>query len=139
MSVTEENLFIFNSFECHSVIMTINGQKMRFVNIYRPPNSNISLFLRNFETLILNLENCNLKYVLLGDFNIWFGSPENVNTKKYSEILNSYDLTQYVNSCTRCGCQNGHIVDHIILNPNIIKLSNRYYTSRRIWLRPSLH
>ena len=55
---------------------------MVIVNIYRPPQGNIELFIESLEIRLSNLNLDRVELFIMGDFNIDFLEKNNTNYKK---------------------------------------------------------
>jgi hypothetical protein len=80
---------------------------------YRPPKQ--SDFLTVFEEEILSKLNPDYDTVILGDFNICTLRESSALTKKYKNLLQTYNLKQIIKVPTRQG-KSESILDHILCN-----------------------
>uniref|UniRef100_A0A8C6LQF4 Reverse transcriptase domain-containing protein n=1 Tax=Nothobranchius furzeri TaxID=105023 RepID=A0A8C6LQF4_NOTFU len=99
----------FSSFELCLFELCISP-RLLVVLIYRPPKTD-SNFLNDFCDLVAD---CILKYdyvLFFGDFNIHICCPDNVLAKGFFNLLESFNLTQWVSSPTHA---RGHTLDLVI-------------------------
>ena len=86
--------------------------------VYRPPNSSVQ-WLDHFEIELSNAMRTKLHVIILGDLNINYL----VNIPlAWSNICNSYGLTQVVNEATRITFTSATLIDHIyVTDTNYVK------------------
>ncbi|XP_067653142.1 uncharacterized protein [Haliotis asinina] len=113
----------YKSFESMNVVITSGQATLNLVCIYPPPPSAKNKlknndFLQELPTLFAT--NSKNYTVILGDFNVHFNAHEKPEVKKYTQLLNTYSLTQHVSVATH---KSGNILDWIITcsNYSIIK------------------
>ena len=97
--------------------------------IYRPPNSNVDLFLGVIEDIVEYLSSVNLPCYLMGDFNINLLRNEN----KVDDLVNllfSYNFFPTITKPTRVTSHSATLIDHIWSNnlPNL-EISGIFYSS----------
>ena len=85
-----------SSFEYMEMNFKCNNQWVSFVVVYRPPSSNVSVFLEEFGSLLDLIDMVSLQVFIVGDFNIWMDVLDNRDTIKFSELLDSYQLLNNV-------------------------------------------
>ena len=86
--------------------------------IYRSPDGNFWIFLKNLELIILKIQSRNKKPLLCGDWNLNFM----VNNKRLQELQNlleSYDMMTTARSLTRITPSTESLTDVIITNKDI--------------------
>ena len=117
LKLKSEALTTYASFECLKV--TVFNRTI--LCLYHPPPSsnNISthtLFMKEFQNLLESdfLTNTN-RLLILGDFNLHFGSTTDRYSRKAENILLHHSLTQHVSLPTH---NKGHILDWVISNDN---------------------
>ena len=81
-----------------------------FVNFYRPPSSSAASFCDNLLSFLEHLGTCPSDIFLTGDFNFHVDTPDST-TRQFLDILDSFDLLQYINFPTHRG---GHTLDLFI-------------------------
>ena len=91
-----------------------------FLCIYRPPPNaknklNDATFFEEFGLALDHYNVTSHSAIILGDFNIHWDCPSNVNTKRARTLLDSYSLDQVVPFPTHC---HGHILDWIVTRPS---------------------
>ena len=79
--------------------------------IYRPPSSPITLFIQELTKLFEDACLGDHNTIVAGDMNIHFENDSDTHNKQYKELLQAFDLKQYVANPTHL---KGHILDHII-------------------------
>ncbi|KAK6174194.1 hypothetical protein SNE40_017515 [Patella caerulea] len=101
----------FKSFETIEFLLKANAIALRFVAIYRPPNSSLTNFFADFseyyETLILKSGHL----IITGDFNIHVDILSDPVLEKFKDLLQSFGLSQHVISPTH---RQGHTLDLVI-------------------------
>ena len=76
---------------------TVNGCKVGWRVVYRPPAADFSLFMETFTESLSELHLSYQKFVLLGDFNI---HADDTNCNKYvhfQSFIHKFELKQHVN------------------------------------------
>ena len=97
----------FISFEC--IHFSFKSGDINIFSIYRPPGPSREFFIEFDEFLLESEINCeNTFYV--GDFNLWVDEL-NTESKKFLNLLQSYNLDNYINLPTY---QSGHTLDLVI-------------------------
>ena len=81
-------------------IKQANSQSFIVSSIYRPPCSPSEVFTK-IERLIKSIDDDNKELYILGDLNCNMLQPSLSITKRLQEILELYQLTQFINSPTR--------------------------------------
>ena len=79
--------------------------------IYKPPQSNFSIFLQEMESLILDNETHQTNVIYLGDLNTWVDDVNNNEAHIFLELLDTFNLKNLVNEPT---CRSGHTLDLVI-------------------------
>ena len=112
--------FTHTSFEVVQVSITLRHNTLHFFCLYRaPPNRRNNLTDSMFTEKLLDL----LDYVvnlqgfvcLVGDMNIHFDNPLQLQAKQTMTTLSLHNLVQVINKPThRCG----HIIDWVIVRPD---------------------
>ena len=74
--------------------------KINIVNLYRPPSQSKSQFLKSFDSFLSILLEKEGITIIVGDFNIDLNKNDSI-TQSFLNLLNKYDLSQLVNTCTR--------------------------------------
>ena len=120
---------------------------VRFVNIYRPPYSKKNRytlldFFEEFQEYLQILHSKNGTPILVGDFNIHVEKCNDINSKRFCDILSEFNLQQnvpHIPTHIEGGTLDLIITDKIsnldISSPDIIKLgtnSDHYYVSAGI-------
>ena len=85
-------------------------------SIYRPPNSNIEL-LDSFGGAFQNLDNEQRELIIVGDLNCDLLQRNLSNhTKGFSDIVNLFQLTQFIDHPTRINDKAASLLDVAIVN-----------------------
>ena len=99
---------VYPSFE--SIAQQIKGQTPTILaTIYRPHKLN-NAFLHEFSAFLTTLCSVSPNLILLGDFNIYWDSINDVFTKDFTSCLDSFGLQQHIDFPTH---SKGHILDLI--------------------------
>ena len=91
---------------------------LRVISIYRPPPSAKNMlsfiqFLSEFSNLVERLCTSQNKIIITGDFNIHCDIVSNLETTRFMDILETFDLNQHINRSTH---SSGHTLDLVITN-----------------------
>ena len=120
-----QNVKAFNrarcTFECMELHLQHNSKNIVISVFYRPPNTNLDDFFREFEEHVLENETKNTENAYVGDFNIWMDDTENSNTQRLMTLLNNFRLQNIVDVATY---GSGHILDLVIVRKNSGLLKN---------------
>jgi hypothetical protein len=100
-----------NSFEYAEWIVKNKQFTIMIAVIYRPPSLSFSLFIDEFSDYLSACLSAKNNIVIMGDFNIKVNAPEDTDTIKFMELLNSFDLKQHVKCPTHVS---GNTLDLII-------------------------
>ena len=108
----------FVNFECIHFSFRSGNVDANIFSIYRPPGPS-NQFLLEFDEFVLEVQTkfCSTFYV--GDFNLWVDDPNNVESSKFINLLQNFDLRNYVAKPT---FRSGHTLDLVIsqVNSNIL-------------------
>ena len=109
---------LYASFEYMDLIFTSGGMSIRVISIYRPPPSaknmlSFNQFLSEFSDLVERLCTSQNKIIIAGDFNIHCDMVSNLETERFMDILETFDLNQHINRPTH---SSGHTLDLVITN-----------------------
>jgi hypothetical protein len=85
------------------------------VCIYRSPDSNLRIFLRNLELIIQKIKSRNKKLLLCGDWNLDF-MLDNRRLQELQNLSESYDMINSVKSPTRITPSTQSLIDVIMTN-----------------------
>ena len=110
------------SFEATEATFLYQGISLKVIIVYRPPPNpknklTISLFLVEFATMLEKYASIDGHLFIVGDFNLHIDDKLNANTKKFTDIIDSCNLKQYVHEPTHI---RGHTLDLVITNSNAI-------------------
>lgn len=122
ISREQTKTYKYKSFECVSVLFAGSSQrKLCFVAIYRSGDEPMSLFLKEINDFIEFLHFTYKHFILCGDFNIHCNDKLNNDVIRFYQILNSFNLEQFVQSPTHVL---GNTIDLVICNPEDLSISN---------------
>ena len=111
----------FDTFECLEVQANHNNKKIIIYVIYRPPSVQVSHFLPEFESFLLNSETAAHDITYVGDFNIWIEDPENSISRRFLDLLCNFNLRNYVLEPTY---DSGHVLD-LVISKSMSSIVNR--------------
>lgn len=100
----------FTSFETVMGTVSLTNTKMNIISVYRPPNSQLKVFLDEFSNLLGYLSSLPIPFTICGDFNIHIDVKSAVSSE-FLELLESCNLIQHVNFSTHL---HGHTLDLLI-------------------------
>ena len=100
----------FISFECIHFSFNSGDINMNIFSIYRPPGPSRE-FINEFEEFLLESEISCENTFYVGDFNLWVDDELNTESKKFLNLLQTYNLDNYINLPTY---QSGHTLDLVI-------------------------
>ena len=102
----------FTTFEHLSSYFTFKDLHLLVIVIYRPGSAPITTaFFEEFSSLLATLSKFNCYLLILGDMNIKFDQPDNLNTKHMVRLLTSHNLIQHILEPTH---NLGHTLDVVI-------------------------
>ena len=94
------------SFEYLATFLSIHSSCFLLLVIYRPPSSNLNLFISEFSTFFELLAIAPGKLIISGDFNIHVDKLCPVSTQ-FLSLIDSFDVQQHV-------CEHTHIHGHFL-------------------------
>ena len=103
-----ENTDKYTSFEHMKVSFDLGPRKSVFIVVYRPPSQNFRIFMEEFRNFIETLDMVSVNTYICGDFNILIDNEENYTTRRFHDMMKSFNLVNKVESSTSVG---GHILD----------------------------
>ena len=91
----------------------IDSHVLHVVTLYRPPPSavnklTVTQFFKEFSPWLLELTESSGDLLLVGDINFHLDIPDDSGTKRFIELLDSYNLIQHVSFPTH---RSGHTLD----------------------------
>ena len=110
-----------SSFECLELKVSQNNRKFSIYVIYKPPNILMSSFASDFECFLLESEKNPWDTIYVGDFNIWVEIESDMNSLRFRDILESFNLKNIVRSPTHIS---GHTLDLVIIRNTCTILNN---------------
>ena len=99
------------TFEFLAVMLTLGGVRTLVVTIYRPDGRN-NAFYGEFESLLEMIVVYNCNFIILGDVNIHLDVATDPSAKKFSSTVDSFGLSQMVESPTH---RAGHTLDIVLV------------------------
>lgn len=87
------------------------------IGVYRPPcYENVKSFFEKMYSLLSKyLHNKNKHLLMVGDFNIDLLTNNSV-TERFKDLMNEFNLMQYIDSPTRVTGSSSTLIDHVICN-----------------------
>src|SRR5207244_13415902 len=104
---------------------TIASSSYIILTIYRPPASNIGLFLSEFSSLLEDIISSPSELIITGDFNIHVDDATCHTATSFLSILDSFGLSQLVDFPTHIS---GHTLDLVITRSSSTFFSEVDYT-----------
>ena len=106
------------SFEAVEATILHRRLTLKVILLYRPPPSvknkfTVSQFMNEFSATLENYASCPSNLYITGDFNFHLEDDKNPTTKKFNEIINACNLTQWVKQPTHT---KGHTLDLVLSN-----------------------
>jgi len=101
------------SYQCAAVECGLGKMTITVVAVYRPPGSDIKLFLTKMELMLSRLFSENKTIFIVGDFNIEL-LRENKTGTEFIAMVNSFNFSPTVN--TRVTCSSASCIDNIYTN-----------------------
>ena len=98
------------SFEHLELELRATKYFVRLIVLYRPPSSNVSLFIDEFASYLAHIVMASGYLLIVGDFNFHVVSQNNAG-RRFTGLLHSFNLRQHVNDSTH---KNGHTLDLVI-------------------------
>lgn len=99
--------------------------------IYRPPNSNINVFMDDLNSILLKLHNEHKHIYIMGDFNInLLNDKSHKTTTNFVDMMFSYSFLPMINRPTRFSNRSATLIDNIFCNNihDILPISGVLYT-----------
>ena len=110
LDLTSLDTPLFKSFETVMGTVNFSKTKINIVSVYRPPTSNLRVFLDEFSDFLSFLCSLPTPFTICGDFNIHIDVKSATSTE-FLELLESCNLIQHVNFSTHL---HGHTLDLLI-------------------------
>ena len=105
--------------ECSGLIISNNQHKTTIINVYRPPNGDMDIFLISLSQILNKAFAVSSIVILCGDLNI-NSLVSSIRHKLLQDLLSSYDLTNFCTQPTRITVnKNGNSttsIDYMISN-----------------------
>ena len=104
--------FRTNEFEFLAVMLTLGGQRILSIVLYRPGSRPLTdAFLEDFSKFLelLIVQSCHI--LILGDINIHLDVPDDGMTVKFGTIMECFGMKQHINQPTH---KAGHTLDILI-------------------------
>lgn len=100
--------------EAVGVKVTLKNTQTNIISIYRPPNSNSINWIEDLQKILETVGDS--PSVICGDINIDTANITSNLTKKYYQIIQEHNMSQYVKGYTRLTLTSKTIIDHTISN-----------------------
>ena len=122
------------SFESLEVQVTSGNGNLRLLAVYRPQKipgmcAPVRTFLNEFSTRLESLITQPSELLVVGDFNFHVDETNDLEARRYINMLNSFDLIQHVDEPTHI---NGHILDHVITRNESKSIIKNVYVDTQI-------
>lgn len=101
-------------FECCAVLL--KEVNLIIVCVYRIPGSDLTVFLKNMESLLNILCKRNKKVAVCGDFNIDFKKPRDRATKSLMSLLYNFNLKPQIHDYTHVTSKSKTCIDNVLTN-----------------------
>jgi len=113
INVTQQDIGTYSSFENLSVVFTSGSKSYTIIIVYRPPSNKVTItkFLEDFVTSMEIPLLSKRHTTVIGDFNIHIDKPDNRNTCRFTDTLESLNLVQHITEPTHTS---GHTLDLLI-------------------------
>ena len=120
IKLKKEKIMKFNQFEVLMCLLNLNNTVISMFIIYRPPPTqqnrlSAAGFLVKFSEFISKYIITKTEIIITGDINIHLDVSTDSHTRRFTEILESCDLHQYINVPTHC---KGHTLDILVSSAN---------------------
>lgn len=79
--------------------------------VYHPPNASVKLFMDKFRLYSETVDMVSAKVLICGDFNIWMEDHNNLPTIFFTDMIDTFNMTNKVQIATSMG---GHVLDLIL-------------------------
>ncbi len=101
---------------CETITVTLEHRMTKYtiVNIYKPPQASLDLFLQRLTTTVEPLVAKNT--IVLGDFNINLLNEASLPVKELNKLMAELSLTQSITCPTRTCSTTSTLIDHIWTN-----------------------
>ncbi len=118
ISIKQQDVLPFKSFEHTELLLHSPLCTYRIVVLYRPPPSTknkftLNMFLEEFSTFLERQAVSSGESLIVGDFNFHLLDKHNHDSTKFSNLIDSFSLTQHVKDPTHL---KGHLLDLVISN-----------------------
>ena len=106
----------------------VSMRTVRVITVYHPPPSaanglTVDIFLDGFGTLLEELVVTNAELLIVGDFNFHMDDLMYGNAIRFSRLLETFDLKQYMKALTHLY---GHILDLVITRSAAVSLVSNF-------------
>ena len=100
-------------FECSCAEFTIKGELFVIVAIYKPPKTNLDIYMRKLENIIelLTSSSKNKQIIITGDINV--DMLDKQNKEKITNLLNCYNMCALIKDPTRVTSKSATCLDNI--------------------------
>lgn len=102
-----------------------NIKKMIVLNCYHPPSGNTDSFLGHLYSILDGIDKLDeFEIYICGDMNMDYNLSNSPGFKKLKNLEIKYNLTQIINSPTRCTASTNSILDLIFTNSSCISYAS---------------
>ncbi len=114
---------------------------VRIIVVYRPPPSKenkltVAMFFEEFPVLLEQLAIAPNELIMMGDFNFHMEDMNDYDARRFSNLLNSFSLTQHVTGPTH---KEGHTIDLVITRSSEDIIRDLYVTNPVISDHSAIH
>lgn len=106
--------------QCQAIeinIKKICNTNLKILAMYRPPSTDVNLFLDGLSEYMTVNDNSNDNFIFIGDINIDISSDSSI-AEKYKNILESEGCLSVINKPTRIQGNSKTTIDHIFIKSN---------------------
>ena len=97
------------------ITVNLNKNNIAIGTVYKPPSQDTNVFLEELEDALSPIIPTIDSIILAGDFNINFFYFNSTNLNKLTNVLDSLNLTQIIDSTTRITSTTATLLDLIIV------------------------
>ena len=114
------------TFEHIEVVITTCSKKITVLTIYRSESSakhkySMDEFYDEFSNLLSNYQCCSNELIITGDFNFHWNKPNDHRTKRFADILDTFDLVQHISGPTH---KSGNTLDYLITRKDSLLINH---------------
>ena len=96
------------TFELLQVECEIDGSKISFVVVYRPPITSVNHFIDEFRTYLATIDMVSANVIVCGDFNLWV---EDIKERYIPQFIDTMETFNLINMVDKPTSLRGHTID----------------------------